>query len=282
MKTMLLSRFKHLNSAVLSLRTLVLLVPLLIHSSYSMAIVKLHDVDSSKYDLKANQAPYLIDMPTEGHGILISERWLLTVGHVIFDDYHGMDFDVSGVKNKIVEVVFHPDYINFPSDFDYSTKTNIKSFLSNRSDIALVKLAYPVKHLTPIALYKENNEQGKTVEIYGKGATGNGKTGMVLDTKHQRKLRFCRNVIADTNGKRLVYQFDYGDSAIPLEGVHGSGDSGGASVIYLNKTPYLVGLSSWQWEGDKSELWPMLYGTTAYQVRVSNYIKWIDTVLSGS
>jgi len=221
-------------------------------------------------------------MPGEGHAILIAERWLLTVGHVIFWDYQGMDFEVSGVKNKIFDVIFHPDYIKAPKDFDYTNTAKLKSLLSTRSDIALVKLVYPVKHLIPIALYNQNDEQGKTIEVFGKGATGNGKEGMVFDTKNQKKLRFCQNVITGSDSKWLSYQFNSGDSALPLEGIHGSGDSGGASVIYVNKTPYLVGLSSWSWQGDNSEFSPMLYGTTGYQVRISSYTKWINLIINGS
>jgi trypsin len=246
-----------------------------------MAIVTLHDVDSSTYDLQ-KPVPYLVDMPSEGHAVLISEQWLVTVGHVIFGDYQGIDLDVSGVKNNITKVVFHPDFIKPPSDFDYTNTAKLKSLLSTRSDIALIKLKYPVKHLKPINLYYQNNEKGKIVEIFGKGATGNGKTGMLFDTKHDKKLRFCRNVIIESDDKWLSYRFDFGDSAIPLEGIHGSGDSGGASVIYVNKIPYLVGLSSWQWQGDKSEFSPMLYGTIAYQVRISSYKDWIKTVINGS
>ena len=249
---------------------------------YSSAIVKRHDIDESKYHVKDNPPQYLIDMPGEGHAVLISERWLLTVGHVIFSDYQGMDFDVSGVNNKISEVVFHPKYIQPPADFDYSNTAKLKTLLSTRSDVALVKLAHPVKHLVPITLYSKNDEQGKIVVIYGKGATGNGKTGMVFNTKYEKKLRFCRNIISGLNSKWLSYQFDFGDSALPLEGIHGSGDSGSASVVYINKVPYLIGLSSWQWQGDKSEFSPMLYGTTAYQVRVSSYKKWIDSIINGS
>lgn len=247
-----------------------------------MAIVKRHDVNGNKYDVKVNAPQYLIDMPGEGHAVLISEQWMVTVGHVIFRDYRGIDFAISGVKNKISDVVFHPDFIKFPADFDYSNTNKLKLLLSTRSDIALIKLEHPVKHLKPIALYNQNDEQGKIVEIFGKGATGDGKTGMVFDTKLQKKLRFCWNVITGTDNKWLSYEFNSGDSALPLEGIHGSGDSGGASVIYVNKVPFLAGLSSWQWQGDKSEFSPMLYGTIAYQVRVSSYAKWIKSVINGS
>jgi len=141
---------------------------LLLLSSYSMAIVKRHDVNGNKCDVKDNLPQYLIDMPGEGHAVLISEQWMLTVGHVIFGDYRGVDFDVSGVKNKISDVIFHPNFIKVPADFDYSNTEELKSLLSTRSDIALIKLEYPVKHLKPIALYGKNDEQGKIVEIFGK------------------------------------------------------------------------------------------------------------------
>ncbi len=251
----------------------------LLLSSYCMAIVKRHDVDGSKYDVNEKPPQYLIDMPSEGHAVLISERWLLTVGHVIFGDYKGLAIDILGEKNTISDVIFHPDFVEAPEDFDYSNTEKLKSLLSTRSDIALIKLTNPVKHITPIALYKLNDEQGKIVEIFGKGATGNGKTGMVFDTKHERVLRYCRNIITGANSNWLSYQFDSGESALPLEGIHASGDSGGASVVTINKVPYLIGLSSWQWQGDKYEFTPMLYGTAAYQVRISSYVKWIHSII---
>jgi hypothetical protein len=46
--------------------------------------------------------------------------------------------------------------------------------------------------------------------------------------------------------------------------MHGSGDSGGASVIFQNGIPILVGLSSWQFaRGDISSFKGGLYGTIA-------------------
>ena len=65
--------------------------------------------------------------------------------------------------------------------------------------------------------------------------------------------------------------------------MHAAGDSGGASVIIENGKAYLVGLSSWQvWRGDIANFKGGLYGTTAYQVRVSNYRGWIESVLGNS
>ena len=133
---------------------------LLLVCSYSSAIVARHDIDESKYHVKDNPPQYLIDVPREGHAVLISDRWLLTVGHVMFGDYQGMNFDMSGVKNKISEVIFHPKYIQPPADFNYSNTAKLKTLLSTRSDTALVKLAHLVKHLVSITLCSKNDKQG--------------------------------------------------------------------------------------------------------------------------
>jgi hypothetical protein len=255
---------------------------LLFQTINCLAIVKRHDVSEENYKAEPSQVSYLIDMPGEGHAVLIKDKWLITVGHVIFWDYKGMDFEIKGVKNKIADVIFHPDYIHPPKDFDYNNSHKLKKLLSTRSDVALIRLKDSVKHLTPIALYEQKNEVGKQISVFGKGATGDGESGMIFDTKHQKDLRYCNNTLNAANDKWLSYTFNSGDEALPLEGIHGSGDSGGASVIYIERTPFLVGLSSWQWQGDKSEFAPMLYGTTAYQVRISSYIPWINEVISGS
>ena len=84
--------------------------------------------------------------------------------------------------------------------------------------------------------------------------------------------------MGDRNGPE--HAFNKPPEALPLEGMHGAGDSGGASVITENGKTYLVGLSSWQfWRGDLANFKGGLYGTTAYQVRVSNYGDWIESVM---
>ena len=88
------------------------------------------------------------------------------------------------------------------------------------------------------------------------------------------------DIVENVEGNWLAFKFEEPSNALPLEGMHGSGDSGGASVIFQEGVPYLVGLSSWQLGyGDISTFKGGLYGTTAYQVRVSNYRDWILGVL---
>ncbi|MBT5074303.1 MAG: trypsin-like serine protease [Kordiimonadaceae bacterium] len=250
----------------------------IICSQNSFAVVISHNVPEAAYEVSV--APdYLIDMPHEGHGVLVASNWVLTVGHTIFYDYVGKEIEVAGELYQITDVIFHPDYKPFPENFNFTNRKELKQFLFNRSDVALIQLSSDIRGLSPIKLYNNSDEQSKIIEVYGRGATGNGLTGMIIATKEQKKLRYFHNTILKADENWLFYRFDPPKAAIPLEGIHGSGDSGGPSVIYQNKIPYLVGLSSWQTEGDEGEYSPMLYGTTAYQVRVSKYIKWIESII---
>jgi len=248
------------------------------YSQSSFAVVISHNIPEVNYEVET--APdFLIDMPHEGQGVLISPNWILTVGHTVFYDYVGKEIEVAGKPNKISNVIFHPDYKSFPESFDFTNQKDVKEFLFNRSEVALLRLSSAVNITRPIKLYNKSDEKSQIIEVYGRGATGNGLDGMALETKEQRKLRYFHNTVLKSDRNWLSYRFDPPETAIPLEGIHGSGDSGGPSIIYKNNIPYLVGLSSWQYEGDNGEYSPMLYGTTAYQVRVSNYIKWIENII---
>ncbi len=145
----------------------------------------------------------------------------------------------------------------------------------------MLKLTTAVTNVKPINIYTGTSEKGKTTTVYGKGATGNGLTGEDLETKSLRTINQFHNIIESAEDSWLTFKFDEPTNALLLEGMHGSGDSGGASVIFPNGTPLLVGLSSWQLgHGDISTFKGGLYGTIAYQVRVSNYHSWILGVLN--
>lgn len=241
-------------------------------------IIKRHDTSESDYLVKENIPDFLIDLPHEGHGVLISEQWILTVAHTIFYDYRNKKLTINGSEYVIQEVIIHPNYEkDIPEAYLSGDSKPFMKFLHSRSDIALIKISEPVKNSNPIELYTNRNEMDQIIEIYGKGATGNGLTGEQQDTRTNQTLRFCRNVVTGSNENWLTYVFDPPQNAIELEGMHGSGDSGGPSIIYVNKKPYLAGLSSWQyWDGDLTDFKAGLYGTTAYQTRVSSYIDWIN------
>ncbi|WP_100916034.1 S1 family peptidase [Pseudoalteromonas spongiae] len=255
------------------------ILSIIFFSTCSNAVVKRHDVPAKNY-LLAEAPEYLIDMPHEGHGVLINPQWILTVAHTIFYDYSGKKIKVGSKNIEIEKVYIHPSYIEADKTLFKGDAAPLMNFLMSRSDIALVKLSTPVKDLKPIEIYSNSDELGKEITVYGRGATGNGKTGENSETKPLRELNYFKNIVEATDDKWLSFKFDEAQKALPLEGIHGSGDSGGPSVIFDNGIPYLVGLSSWQiWQGDLALFKGGLYGTTAYQVRVSNYRDWIVSVV---
>lgn len=256
---------------------------LLIFCFYSLscnAVVKRHDTPSENYVV--NKAPeFLIDMPHEGHGVLINSQWILTVAHTIFYNYVGKAITIGSKTYKIESVHIHPDYSEPDQRLLKGDLAPLMNFFKSRSDIALLKLTTVVSDIKPISIYKGTDEKGRTITVYGKGATGNGLTGEDLATKPLRLMNQFQNIIESSQGNWLTIKFDEPENALALEGMHGSGDSGGASVIFQENIPYLVGLSSWQLaHGDISTFRGGLYGTIAYQVRVSNYHDWILSVLN--
>lgn len=245
----------------------------------SNAVVKRHDVAAENY-LVEQMPEYLIDMPHEGHGVLIEPQWVVTVAHTIFYDYVGKTLKIGSQGYEIEKVHLHPEYTALDKKLLKGDLAPLMSALKARSDIALIKLSTKVNGVKPISIYQGQNEKGKTITVYGKGATGNGLTGEDIETKPQRAMNHFQNVVENAEGNWLTFKFDQPASALTLEGMHGSGDSGGASVIFQDGAPLLVGLSSWQLgHGDIATFKGGLYGTMAYQVRVSNYRDWIFSKL---
>jgi hypothetical protein len=104
-------------------------------------------------------------------------------------------------------------------------------------------------------------------------------SGQEHGSPHRGKLRRAYNYIISAEGRWLTYRFDPGSEAHPLEGMLGDGDSGGPVLIKHQGSWILAGLASWKFAvGELSKFRPGIYGQISYQVRVSHYANWIDSV----
>ncbi|GAB2551047.1 hypothetical protein GCM10027065_22960 [Rhodanobacter koreensis] len=209
----------------------------------------------------------------------------------------GMEEDVTigGVARRVKRVITYPGYKGLPEELvkqalasgDFS---KAHAFLASSNDIALIELASPVTDVTPVPLYRGNKEVGMTVELVGKGATGNGTEGQDPHSSHRTVLRRAFNVIVGADARYVWYRFDPPSSALRLEGIAGSGDSGGPLLIGDGSSRQLVGLASWSkyppGHPFLSKYAPGrpfvegLYGEIVYGVRISSYIPWIEGVIS--
>lgn len=93
---------------------ILLLLSFLVFSSSSLAVVKRHDIPPENYVIE-KMPEYLIDMPHEGHGVLIHSQWIITVAHTIFYDYVGKKLTIDSNTYEIESVHIHPEYTK-PND----------------------------------------------------------------------------------------------------------------------------------------------------------------------
>jgi len=255
------------------------------------------DVDDARYRVPPSAFPALVDMPGEGHGVLIAPQWVVTAAHAAPMQMDGMETDVTinGVARKVTRVVMHPGYRKVPDGLIKEVLatgdlTRLHAFLDASDDIALIELAAPVSDVTPVVLYSGSDEVGMTAELVGKGASGNGSRGQDAHSPHRTVLRHAFNVIVGGDARYVWYRFDPPPLALPLEGATGSGDSGGPLLIREGNSTQLVGLASWSkyppghpflktWTPDRP-LVEGLYGVIVHAVRVSRYVPWIEGIIA--
>lgn len=264
-------------------------VMLLMGASTADAIVIRHDVPDAEYRVPASTLPALVDMPGEGHGVLVAPEWVLTVAHVA--SAPGLDeVVVAGEARKVERVLLHPGYRRTPEELVQQALASgdaaaLMDFLSTSDDIALVRLSAPVADVAPLPLYRGDDEAGRTVELVGKGATGDGMAGLGAHASHRVELRRAFNVVADTGDRWMSVVFDAPPSGLPLEGIGGNGDSGAPLLVDNGGQRFVAGLHSWDRyyaPGGDRPFHAGRYGQIVCSVRVSRYIAWIEAELEAA
>lgn len=264
--------------------TRLFLLALLAVSSTTSAIVIRHDLDDAQYRVPASEFPALVDMPGEGHGVLIAPQWVVTAAHAVTWQPEIKTVVLNGIPRDVERLVVHPGYKK-PSHeliqqaLGTGDATLVMVLLASSDDIALLRLKLPVTDVSPVVINKGGDELGQVVRIIGKGATGTGATGYDAHASHRTELRRAFNRITSADGRWMCMVFDNAPSGLALEGITGNGDSGGPALIQVQDQWLLAGLTSWSVvQGHAATARSGLYGQTSCSVRISHYVDWIESM----
>lgn len=248
------------------------------------AIVIRDDVEDSTYRIPAQEFPALVDLPGEGHGVLIASRWVVTAAHAVAWQPGIRQVSIDGTTREVDRVVMHPGHRSPPQEllnqalatWDW---TLFRAHLAASDDIALLRLARPVTDVAPATISTRNGEVGEVVRVIGKGATGHGAAGYAFSSPRRTELRHAFNKITSAHGRWLCYRFDEPSEALPFEGAAGSGDSGGPVLVQVDTQWLVAGLTAWV-DPQSSVRRPGRYGQFTCNVRLSHYKEWIDQVIA--
>lgn len=270
---------------------------LLLASFKAQAIVVRDDVEDALYRVPQSAFPALVDMPGEGHGVLIAPQWVVTAAHAVpwGPEDAVKEVVIDGTPRRVEDCIIHPGYRPLPQALiDHALATWDWSLfmvsLASSDDVALLKLAAPITDVAPVPIYRGNDEFGQIVSLFGKGATGTGNTGYRAEDPHRTVLRRAQNKVTSAHGRWFCYVFDNVPEALPLEGGSGSGDSGGPIVLRTaiaqtgtakaREGWSLLGLTSWTAPQGADRTSFGRYGQISCNVRLSHYAGWIDSVIS--
>lgn len=72
------------------------------------AIVIRDDVADAKYRVAASEFPALVDLPGEGHGVLIALQWVVTAAHAVMWQTEIKQVTLNGTPREVERLVVHP------------------------------------------------------------------------------------------------------------------------------------------------------------------------------
>jgi secreted trypsin-like serine protease len=246
------------------MKSFILAIIIAVVTPHVNAIIIRHDVNDAIYLDHKKSMPALITFTTShegkdyvvGSGTYLGNGWVLTAAHVanFFED--GDTAQINSERLTIKKTILHDKWKDRQVGFD----------------IALVRIAEPIKEIASVSLFTYDVKRGDVITITGRGDTGNGLVGM---KPSDLKTRVAQNKVDKVEGQWISFTFDFPEKmALADEGMCGGGDSGSPAYIKQNDTFHIVGLSSWQ--DTEATNWKQgFYGAKDYYTNINFYKDWI-------
>lgn len=235
-------------------------VPVLCACTAALAVVGRHDVADEKLLELGAKFPAVGQVLPDGVGTLIAPKWVLTTSHVATLIPKGQGIvRFEGKEYGVAKVFMHPHATLGP---DHPPEV----------DFALLLLGQEVKGVTPLALYRDEDEVDQKVAIVGYGEVGDGKS---KPHRSDGKRRAVTNVVTEAGPLRISCKFDAPPGGTELEGVSAAGDGGAPALIRKDDAWLVAGVSSPYMQGLAGQ-----YGVDDGYTRVSTFERWIEKTMA--
>lgn len=260
-------------------------------SLQASAMIIRHDKNDSEYVKQEADFPAIFPLHDNGKlkncvGTMLASQWAITAAHCTILLKPGSKFVIAGNDAEVSSIYMPPEYgymkiiRNSQGDIvGVEDKVKDQSF-----DIALIKLASPIKNINTLPLLASEVKVNQIIEVMGWGDFGNGVTGVSRqDRVNDRKFRVAHNKIEAVDGNYLVFNFDAPNSGntLQLEGINGPGDSGSPALVKIDSVYYVAGISSaGDYPNEQKHEREGKYGWQEYYISVNTLKSWITQTMS--
>lgn len=248
------------------------------------AIIIRHDTGYDEYFASEAEFPAVFRLATRNGSAtciatLIDPSWAITAAHCLqetplqehLDAGRPYSVEVAGQRAQVIEAVVHERYAPASAG---SGGADV--------DLALLRMDRALGVPRPVPLWRQQDELGRVMTFLGWGFHAVGSGGRFMN---DGRFRQARNTVTRA-GDRLWFRFDdpvgTDSDALPLEGLPGTGDSGGPALLFHDGRWHLAGVAVGELArqaDDGTDLRQGLYGAVVLYERLSRHQQWIDSVI---
>jgi secreted trypsin-like serine protease len=259
--------------------SIVCLTALTSFTSPASAIAIRHDLSVTQYEQAAEQFPAVCQVTVFGSGVLIAPQWVLTAAHVgIVQKMLPPEAQVAMIGDQIIPIEsFHV----------MDSRTGVNPMDPEApDDIALIKLAEPVKGIAPMPMLTQSIDTDTPCWLVGGGILSIGDVGKAMGPElmqdTSRAMRAGTNTLNPSadDPKLASISFSAPDdkSATELEAGSNVGDSGGAILVMHEGAWHVAGVISHM--DSKSDDRIGIYEDHTFVTLAATYQDWFHEIMS--